>query len=482
MKKYLFNIFVLVLATMVGCQNSEVEGVLEESNNSANKITVTADIANDGQTRVALTPDTDNEDKPIVKVDWRTSGVKEKFDVFSLLESSTPTTFEQIEGNQFSGNNIFNDNADYKIYVATYPSGVYSYTSTLIYDKSIFTSQNGQLSEDKTLMLAYPSTLTENTKFSFIHSTALLMPKFRVQGATVNLSPAEIQTITLKSMSIDGGTADFNIDCTGHGAEDDIYVYLPTYNYEIVGIDEIEVVVTTRDAKIYDGKINIGGTTLYAGKLYTANIWLTQKVFTNVITYTTTDNSKHTFGQYDGLQESMFESHIFENGIGKITLKNDVTSIPSYGITNSRIKSLVLPSTITRLEAMAIGQNTDLTSVDLTYITEIGNQAFASCSNLSQITMPQGDFTIGENAFVDCGLTVIDLSNATSIGDYAFNTNVNLTTVIVNRDTPATVGMMVFDVCNALKNIYVPGSAVSAYQSAWSDYADKIKPISEMAQ
>ena len=478
MKKYLFNIFVLILATMVGCQKSEVEGVLEEPNNSANKITVTADIANDGQTRVALTPDTDGEGKPIVKVNWRTSGEKEKFDVFSLLESSTPTIFEQIEGNQFSGNNIFNDNADYKIYVATYPSGVYSHTSTLIYDKSIFTSQNGQLSEDKTLMLAYPSTLNENTKFSFRHSTALLMPKFRVQGATVNLSPAEIQTITLKSMSIDGGTADFNIDCTGHGAEDDIYVYLPTYNYEIVGIDEIEVVVTTRDAKIYDGKINIGGTTLYAGKLYTANVWLTQKVFTNVITYITTDNTKLTFGQHDGLQESMFESHTYESGIGKIVLKNDVTSIPSYGITNSRIKSLVLPSAITRLEAMAIGQNTDLTSVDLTYITEIGNQAFASCSNLSQITMPQGDFTIGDNAFVDCGLTVIDLSNATSIGHYAFNTNVNLTTVIVNRNTPATVGYSIFDTCNALQNIYVPESAVETYKNEWTEYADKIKPLS----
>ena len=481
MKKYLFNIFVLVLATMVGCQKSEVEGVLEESNNSANKITVTADIANDGQTRVALTPDTDGEGKPIVKVDWRTSGVKEKFDVFSLLESSTPTIFEQIEGNQFSGNNIFNDNADYKIYVATYPSGVYSHTSTLIYDKSIFTSQNGQLSEDKTLMLAYPSTLNENTKFSFRHSTALLMPKFRVQGATVNLSPAEIQTITLKSMSIDGGTADFNIDCTGHGAKDGIYVYLPTYNYEIGSIDEIEVVVTTRDAKIYDGKINIGGTTLYAGKLYTANIWLTQKVFTNVITYTTADNSKLTLGQYDNIQ-NVIDSHTFENGIGKISLKNDVTSIPSYGITSSKLKTLVLPSAITRLEAMALGLNTDLTSIDLTYITEIGDQAFASCSNLSQITMPQSDFTIGDNAFVDCGPTVIDLTNATLIGNYAFNTNENLTTVIVNRNTPATVRTRIFDTCNALQSIYVPDAAVSAYQSAWSDYADKIKPISEMAQ
>ena len=71
MKKYLLSIFVMVLATMVGCQKSDVDGLLEESNNSANKITVTADIANDGQTRVAfITSDTDNEGKPIVKVDW----------------------------------------------------------------------------------------------------------------------------------------------------------------------------------------------------------------------------------------------------------------------------------------------------------------------------------------------------------------------------------------------------------------------------
>ena len=73
-----------------------------------------------------------------------------------------------------------------------------------------------------------------------------------------------------------------------------------------------------------------------------------------------------------------------------------------------------------------------------------------------------------------------NLSNATSIGHYAFNTNVNLTTVIVNRDTPATVGMRVFDICNALQSIYVPDAAVSAYQSAWSDYENKIKAISQM--
>ena len=484
MKKYLFNIFVLILATMVGCQKSNINGLLEESNNSANKITVTANIVNEGQTRVALTPDTDGEGKPIVKVDWEESD--ETFNIYGVEEDPIkiygPSTFTQVDDtNQFSGTSPYQHSW---YYIATYPAsnlvtvekGSEAYVS---YNSSIFASQNGKLSKDKTLMWAEINNLDENTQFDFQHLTSLLMPKFRVQGATVNLSPAEIQTITLKSMSIDGVTADFNIDCIGHGAEDDIYVYLPTYNYEIVGIDEIEVVVTTRDAKIYDGEIDITGATLESGKLYTANVWLTQKVFTNVITYTTADNSKLTLGQYDAIQD-VIDSHTFENGIGKITLKNDITSIPSYGITNSRIKSLVLPSAITRLEAMAIGQNTDLTSVDITYITEIGIQAFSTCSNLSQITMPQGDFTIGDNAFVDCGLTVIDLSNATSIGHYAFNTNVNLTTVIVNRDTPATVGMRVFDICNALQNIYVPDSAVETYKNEWTEYTDKIKPLSEL--
>lgn len=482
MKKYLFNIFVLILATMVGCQKSNINGLLEESNNSANKITVTANIVNEGQTRVALTPDTDGEGKPIVKVDWQESD--ETFNIYGVEEDPIkiygPSTFTQVDDtNQFSGTSPYQHSW---YYIATYPAsnlvtvekGSEAYVS---YNSSIFASQNGKLSKDKTLMWAEINNLDENTQFDFQHLTSLLMPKFRVQGATVNLSPADIQTITFKSMFVNGENADFNIDCTALKAEDDIYVYLPQNSTN--GKNKIEVVVTTRDAKIYDGEIDITGATLESGKLYTANVWLTQKVFTNVITYITTDNSKLTFGQYDGLQESMFESHTYESGIGKIVLKNDVTSIPNYGLTSkSKLKSLVLPSAITRLGEAALSSNQSLTSIDITYITEIDIQAFASCSNLSQITMPQGDFTIGNNAFVHCGLTVIDLSNATSIGHYAFNTNVNLTTVIVNRNTPATVGYSIFDICNALQNIYVPDSAVETYKNEWTEYADKIKPLS----
>ena len=534
MKKYLFSIFVMILATMVGCQKSDVDGLLEESNNSANKITVTADIANDGQTRVALTPDVDNEGKPIVKVNWRTSG--EKFDVYGINGGWVgPTTFEQIEGtNQFEGS--LPNNGDCVSYVVTYPSGVYSHTSTLIYDKSIFTSQNGKLSENKTLMLAYPSTLNENTKLEFMHSTTLLMPKFRVRGATVNLSPTEIQTITFKSMPIDGGTADFNIDCTGHGAKDnDVYVYLPTYDYKIEGLQTIEVVVTTRDEKIYDGEINIGGTTLYAGKLYTANIWLYES---NVITYTTTDDNILTLSTA-WVQGTNYTSHTFANGVGKIVLKDGVTTLPANAFKRQeKLRSFVLPMQITAigdsvfqqccyLESISmpnvtaignsafdmdglhwpdynLGETLKVTSLDLSKVTtlgdrslfklvslqsidisgatSIGSEVFYECGNLTSVKMPKQDCTLGASAFIRCGLTNIDLSNITSIGACAFGWINKPTSIIINRVNPPAIGETILRESSSEIKIYVPDGSVNTYKAVTNleQYADKIKSLNEL--
>ena len=105
MKKILFSIFTLALATMVGCQKSDIDDTQNKPTNSESKITVTANIVSDGQTRVALTPETDGEGKPVVKIDWKNGG--EAFDVFAMPTwsggISGKTVFEQIEGNLFSG-------------------------------------------------------------------------------------------------------------------------------------------------------------------------------------------------------------------------------------------------------------------------------------------------------------------------------------------------------------------------------------------
>ncbi len=487
MKKILFSIFTLALATMVGCQKSDIDDTQNNPTNSESKITVTANIVSDGQTRVALTPETDGEGKPVVKIDWKNGG--EAFDVFAMPTwsggISGKTVFEQIEGNLFSGNDPHTGNGICDLYVATYPSGVFSFTGTLTYENSIFTSQNGQLSESRTLMMAVPNAINENTKFNFEHLTSLLMPKFRIVGKSVNLSADKIASITFKDMLVPEGTADFNIDCTSHTSEDDIYVYIPKANSNY---NTIEVIVTTNDGNVFDGEISIGGTAIVPGKLYTTNVWLTPVVPNNVITYTTSNDEILFLDNNWGVgDDCVYTSHTFADGVGvgQIVLKDGITSIPGYGFYNlDYLQSIKLPSAITTIGNCAFGSASGLLSIDLNNITVIGAQAFISCFALSEVTMPNNNYTIGNQSFCNCAITEIDLSKASSIDDYAFQ-SCNLTTVIINNSTPPSFGSQnPFKFCNSLESIYVPDSKVDEYKAvpALSEVATKIKPISEMPQ
>ena len=335
------------------------------------------------------------------------------------------------------------------------------------------------------------NTINSETLFDFEHLTTLLMPRFRIRGESQNLPANKIASITFKDMFVPDGTADFNIDCSSHNEGDDIYVYLPEtengrYGYEEYGFGHykstIEIIVSTTDAKTYEGSLTIpNGTILESGKLYTANFWLDPKVETNVITYTTVDNQPITFGQYD-LSADLYSSHTFENGIGRITLNDVVTSLPSYAITGKNVKTITLPSNITTLENVALGGNEYLTSIDITYITELKDNALSGNPSLSNITMPQNSYTIGIACFAGCSaLTQIDLSNATSIGNSAFGSCGSLTTIIIDKDTPPTLGEYTpFNGCPSLSNIYVPEDAVETYKTSWAiipNIDTLVKPI-----
>lgn len=85
--------------------------------------------------------------------------------------------------------------------------------------------------------------------------------------------------------------------------------------------------------------------------------------------------------------------------------------------------------------------------------------------------------TIGTSAFEGATLKKITISDkVTSIGTMAFSGCGRLETVILERATPPTLGTNVFQMSNELLKIFVPKTAVSAYQTAtnWSTYADKI--------
>jgi len=118
------------------------------------------------------------------------------------------------------------------------------------------------------------------------------------------------------------------------------------------------------------------------------------------------------------------------------------------------------------------------TSVIPIGVLSIGDYAFAYYVNLTSITIPSSVTSIGSSAFYNCyGLTSITIPDSvTRIGSNAFY-HCGLTSIIVQGMNPPQLGSGAFPKpCP----IYVPDSAVAAYQSSWSDYSDQIVSINTM--
>lgn len=117
-------------------------------------------------------------------------------------------------------------------------------------------------------------------------------------------------------------------------------------------------------------------------------------------------------------------------------------------------------------------------------VTEIADEAFRT-------TAVEGDFLefvyfknvtkIGTHGFRTSKLTSIRIpASVTSFAWGAFYQCSVLAKVIVDAETPPTLEASVFDSNAANRMIYVPDSAIDAYKSAWSAYADAIVGQSEL--
>ncbi len=136
-----------------------------------------------------------------------------------------------------------------------------------------------------------------------------------------------------------------------------------------------------------------------------------------------------------------------ETTIGQITYQYDTeTDEAMVTHADSGISGDVeIPGTIEvgdqKYKVTSIGDHafswcTDLTEITIPEgVTSIGNHAFRGCSSLTQITIPEGVTSIGDFAFSGCSsLTQITIpEGVTSIGDGAFYGCVNLTNVYVRE-------------------------------------------------
>jgi Leucine-rich repeat (LRR) protein len=191
---------------------------------------------------------------------------------------------------------------------------------------------------------------------------------------------------------------------------------------------------------------------------------------------------------------------------GCLSLTSDTLILPETITTIERgafqgcelITTMQLPGTITAIYGGsdyagggAFKGCTGLTELDLsmTQITIIGDQTFSGCSSLEKVILPEGLQAIGEEdyfsesgVFENCTvLASIDLpSSLTSIDKNAFAGCTSLAVLISRNTTPPALGENALYDTGAL--IYVPDTGVSAYQAedGWSEYADRIKGLSEL--
>ena len=183
-----------------------------------------------------------------------------------------------------------------------------------------------------------------------------------------------------------------------------------------------------------------------------------------------------------------------------------------YGCTSLESRSLYIPDSVTSIGSQAYENCLNLISLEIpSSVTDIGVEAFGGCVGLASIivdssnpvfdsrencnaiirtdtnelvsgcmntVIPNSVTKIGACAFYGCsGLASIEIPSSVSrIGISAFTYCTGLTSITVYADTPPQLdNHLVFSGTNNCP-IYVPAGSVAAYKSAWSEYADRIRP------
>ncbi len=139
----------------------------------------------------------------------------------------------------------------------------------------------------------------------------------------------------------------------------------------------------------------------------------------------------------------------------------------------SQLESFTFPTAVEGISDIRVASNlfksnVNIRSVDLTGVTRIGESAFISCSNLSNITFSNSLTIIGSHAFRYCtSLTRLEIpSSVTEIQSYAFDGCSNLTYIYLPSSV-TTIGRYAFDDCPK-STIYTNAhSSSGGWESNW---------------
>jgi len=151
------------------------------------------------------------------------------------------------------------------------------------------------------------------------------------------------------------------------------------------------------------------------------------------------------------------------------------------------IVSIILPTSITRVELNVFSGCENLVSAELPNVTYIGHGAFSRLSNLKSVKMPMVQVlnttnTSTSGVFYDCtSLTEVFLPNIESIGNHAFNRSGLVKITLGSNTPPDLLGADVFRNARNLAYIFVPEKALSNYQNTekenWGNLKGLLMPV-----
>ena len=166
------------------------------------------------------------------------------------------------------------------------------------------------------------------------------------------------------------------------------------------------------------------------------------------------------------------------SGLTSVTIGNSVISIGLDAFNGcTDLTSVTIPNSVISIGEWAFNGCRSLNSVTIgDSATSIKSSTFSGCTSLTSITIGNNVTSIGSSAFWGCAILVsIEIPNSvTSIGDYAFANCKNLNKVTILADIPPTLKTGAFKNAASDLSIYVPCGTFETYQSAWSEYSDKI--------
>ena len=152
------------------------------------------------------------------------------------------------------------------------------------------------------------------------------------------------------------------------------------------------------------------------------------------------------------------------------------TTLVQYPIGNTG--AYTIPNSVTIIGNNAFAGCRGLTEVTIGNSVEIiGELAFAGC-NLTSVIIPISVMSFGRRAFACYGLTSVTIgSSVTSIGFEAFDVGDSLTEIINLATTPQTINEYTFYYIwynTTVVTLHVPAASVDAYKTAtgWKDFVN----------